>query len=292
MTLRDLGQHIVRHDRQALPRAVLSEMVNGTDLIRLKPHWPALLTVLKTLPDAPPSVSAPYRKIDGERIPLTRQMIAQLNGEFERTGVAIVDVERLLLRREMKSRRKTPIVQWKKGMSKTVPRAEWDRVIALLEHLPDKGAAMRGIPGPPPPTPPKTEKKPYRIETPAYPKRQRTLTSMDDSEAAPDLKPDEILPARAREGLSSHQVNRHHKALGYVQISEAQYRKLHAERRRTLVSARRLVASAPDVPGGLRARHIDSWLLGRTLSAEEHYLEWVLEAYARLPTAQSQCLEK
>lgn len=71
----------------------------------------------------------------------------------------------------------------------------------------------------------------------------------------------------------------------YVEITQARYRKLHEEIRRTRVSPRRLLASAPSPPKGLTPTMIGYWLNGTLRSAEKQLFDYVLKAYRTLPDA-------
>ncbi|GAB5469823.1 MAG: hypothetical protein Kilf2KO_28530 [Rhodospirillales bacterium] len=71
----------------------------------------------------------------------------------------------------------------------------------------------------------------------------------------------------------------------YVAITDEIYEQLHREVHRTGLSPAQLLHGQDEIPKGLTARLISTWLYGTAQSAEAHYLWFVLEGYDALPDA-------
>tara|TARA_R110002073_G_scaffold243846_2_gene405969 strand:- start:459 stop:1286 length:828 start_codon:yes stop_codon:yes gene_type:complete len=78
---------------------------------------------------------------------------------------------------------------------------------------------------------------------------------------------------------------RHVPGTEYVEITDAIYETLHAELRRTRVTPNTLLKHGDDAPRGLQIHTVSNWFSGKILSAEKHYLEYILKCYADLPDA-------
>ena len=71
----------------------------------------------------------------------------------------------------------------------------------------------------------------------------------------------------------------------YVPLTGSIRAELRYQRTRTCVGAGPLLLRRDDKPRGLTASVVGSWLDGRTKSAREHYLHYVLTTWRALPTA-------
>lgn len=73
----------------------------------------------------------------------------------------------------------------------------------------------------------------------------------------------------------------------YIFIGEEELDALRGQRDRTGFGSTKLLKQSDDVPQGLRASLVESWLTGRTVRAKREYLEFVLSAYKKLPDLKS-----
>ncbi len=106
-----------------------------------------------------------------------------------------------------------------------------------------------------------------------------------EGQIIPDLRAEDILPAPRPRKHAPVYKRRQYPGTHYVEITDALYNQLHHEKRRTRVSHKRLLKSRADIPKGLRELTVASWFLGKTLSAEKEYLDYILKCYAELPDA-------
>lgn len=284
LSLRELGHLLAKDHRTEFDPALIRALLDNERLQSFPEAWTDVLAILTVLPDGVTKQGKKY-SYSKDRIFLTPEMTDHINAEFERTRVGPRDVARRVSDKASFETLHKRIFGWKNGAVKTIPKSDWQNVISYLAGLPD--AVF--VPDPHrkrevPKLADEAVKRRAKINKPPPADKKETITNTDDSKAEPDLTPERIQPARQRPNLDNHHLSDNRKLLGYIVIDELQYQKLHNERMRTLVSSRRLVASAPDAPAGIDSRTIDNWFLGRIISAEKEHLEWVLSAYAKLPS--------
>lgn len=267
------------------------------------------------------------------RVPLTQQMVEDLNAEKARTGVgaiallraaeavpagllpsrievlyrgAVRSVEEEIYRFVMQAYRAMPdaVPNSKRPVKNAIGRIPLteemrDRLAAIWAVMPSD--ALEGPDAPPGLTPSiighllgtqseegrrdLTIRRDWWAFLTAY--KAGSLTEPMNVKAAPsvplpDLLGKEIPPPRPRKPAGRIPS---YAGTAYVPITEALYRHLHAEIRRTRVSPKRLLSVLDDCPKGLTARQVSSWLRGTIQSAEERYLDYLSQQYARLPDA-------
>ncbi len=284
LTRREFGHLLAEDHRGRIDSAVIRTLLDGQHLSAYPQAWGDILDILKDLPDGAPKPGSTY-SYTTKRMPLTEEMTELINTEFKRTQISITDVARRIVGTNSFQALNNRIVRWGKGTAETVPISEWQDVVSYLDSLPDAVY----IPDPkrermPPALPEAPEKHIAKIAKPKPPQKPSTITNTDDSRAKPDLTLERIPPIKPRPDLDGHRLSSSRKRLGYVVIDEEQFQRLHAERERTLVSVRRLVASASNAPAGLQSRTVDNWFHGTILSAEKEHLDWVLDTYSKLPS--------
>ncbi|KCZ61431.1 hypothetical protein HY36_16815 [Hyphomonas atlantica] len=244
----------------------------------------ALLSILSALPDRPAHVPKSTYSKASRRISFNEDMRVQLIAELQRTQIVISDlVKRLKHERDRKALAHR-LTRWKRGTVDTVPEDEWLSVIEYLGTIPD---AIKSTPSVTPVESQSVEvvRSMPPIAKPAGAQKKAALTNMDDTRAVPDLALNDVGPAKPRARMKRYRLGESLKRLGYIVISDELYNRLHEERKRTLLSPRRLLASATRPPPDLTSKQVRDWFLGNTLAAEKEHLEWVLNAYADLPDA-------
>lgn len=239
---------------------------------------PQLMAILQALPDRPPP---PVHDRQGhskrgklKRIDLTKEMRQALNKEFERTQLKASDLKVLMQNEDYGADAYRDVGRWRLGNVKSVQENKWRLVMHYLAKIPD--AIIHA------PSSRKDAKTPA-IGKPVRKPRAQAFTSVDDSVPRPDLKPEAIQPPKDRPKIKGYRVSGMHQRLGYVVIDDEIYDRLHALRRQTLVSPRRLILSAHDAPADLEISQVRNWFLGVTLSAEKEHLNWVLNTYESWP---------
>lgn len=284
LTRRELGHKLAKEHRGRFAPSVIRTLLDGHHLSDHPDAWEDILNVLKALPDGSPKPRTTYSYAT-KRISLTHEMIDHINTEFERTRLTISDVARRVAGERSFNALNNRIMRWRKGTAESVPASEWRDVLSYLATLPDVVQVsdpdrVRELPV----AIEQPKRPPPKILKPKAPTKQPTLANTDDSRPEPDLLSERIPTIKPRPRLVDYRLSSNREGLGYVLIDDGCYQRLHRERKRTCVSARRLIASATEVPAGLNARTIDNWLLGNILAAESEHLEWVLIAFRNLPS--------
>lgn len=277
LTLRKLALHIAETDRSKFPPDLLKAMLSECALLEVTDHADDLIEILYAQSDKPMALKNRRAKRDTKRRKvITPEMRVQLNNEIKRTQVSVNGLCRLLFP-EMDTAMINGSVQLvRKGVQTTLPFGIWAPLMDRLRSLPSPGATLSIS---------AASGEMVLPESQHYPEKAEAISLMGDQVCRPDLDREKIEAARPRPNMIGYELSERFERLGYIVIGDRHYQQLHAERRRTLVSSRRLLASANDVPGGLRHHQVSQWFLGKTRCAEKRYLDWVLARYSKLPTA-------
>jgi hypothetical protein len=276
LTLRKLALHIAETDRSKLSPETLNSMLAECPLHSITDHSADLVDILRSHPDTPaPCDNRRAKRDTTRRSVISAEMSAQLDHELTRTAASVSVLARRLFSNMDASKVAQSIYLVRKGILTTLPANIWSPLIEHLQSLPSPGSTF-----------PISESSGEMVLPTAesYPKKAMRLSSVDDSAAAPDLELAQILPSAPRPHMIGYSLSDRLKRAGYVVIDEQLYQALHDQRRRTLVSPRRLLAAADKAPAGLKTHLVKGWFSGQTRCAEGHYLEWVFDRYRSLPS--------
>lgn len=274
LTLRGLALRIIEHDRSLLPPAILKLMLAGRFSKELIEFSSVLLDAVKSERDCA-SIPAGYAKRrSSRRIPVTSEMRALITSQFSNTAQMSV-LERRLFPNMPRTQFQKMMILIMRGEQKTISGSVWSRLSKHFKEI---------------------EKDPFRDRDFDYPeseikmlnapiRKSSPITYQANINLEPDLDRDRIEGVPTDRDISNYRLGARRAELGYVVISDADFAELHAQRLRTCVSVRRLLVASREAPSGLSIKTVQSWFTGRTIAAERCYLEWVLAAYAGLPTA-------
>ena len=113
-----------------LPKTKAAHIVGGYLQTAPKAHLHSLQHLWAALPDAP------------ERIPVTPEMVALLQSEYERTGIGPSALLRGTSSERPSGLSSTQIYYWLRGTAKTAKRRYLDYVLDLWASLPDQSEKM------------------------------------------------------------------------------------------------------------------------------------------------------
>ena len=276
-TLRKLALHIAETDRSKLPPEILNTMLVECPLPTVAEYSNDLVEILRSIPDVPAASKNRYAKRDTTRRTfITEEMRSELDRHLISTRVSVLGLCRTLFPHENPASISSTISQVRNGRQTTLPQHVWRSVIAYLRDIepkaePSNSASSEGIVVVP--------------EAQAYPQKKTSISERRRRSLQPDLNPADIPVAAPRPDIKDYVLSKRLENMGYVVIDDALYEELHAQRRRTCVSAGRLFASSQEVPPDLRDYQIKHWFSGKAKSAERHHIEWILESYRKLPDA-------
>ena len=289
LTLREFGHLVARKHRKHVEAETIRTLIQDERPKLPSDALPELLPILSEMPDKPAHTpKSPYNKAS-KRIAFDTDMHGHLVSELERTQIVITDIARRLKPERGSKALNQRLTQWRHGDAQTVPQDEWLAVIGYLEALPNARKPAPSLKSEKPkPAQPMPQRSAPPIAKPSRPPKRAVITNVDDTRAISDLSSDDLPQVKPRPRMKTYRLGETLKRLGYILISDDLYTLLHEERRRTLVSPRRLIASAKQPPPNLASKQVRDWLLGNTLAAEKEHLDWVLKTYASLPDANDQ----
>lgn len=285
-SLRNLGNYIIETDRSALPPDVLNLLLSECPLHAMRGHEKILLSFLEDVEDVPERSGEALRRFRSEkRVAVTAEMRSILEANFQGPRASISAIRRSLFPELPSGHLSGLIGRILLHQQKSIREDYWLRLMSYLDQI-DPVELPKPTKKPPKKKPDeKPKKKSAAPKIPRAPKLASTISAERVRGVKPDLDPNALNAPKKRPKLSSHRLPQRRIDMGYVLIDEVAYEALHAHRRRTCVSIRRLLKGLADTPTDLRVSTVRSWFDGSTLAAESRLLEWVLQAYASLPDA-------
>ncbi|WP_147372833.1 hypothetical protein [Henriciella mobilis] len=272
LTLRKLGLHIAETDRSAVEPETLSLLLSECPLHALHDQASNLLPIIRRVETAPERLdSGRTRYRSGKRLAVTPAMRALLKTKLQNQQLPLSAIGRSHFPEFPQGRLNTLISRLIYGQQKTLKEDEWLRIKTVLDSVSENEFPTKPTPKP---------------AIPHIPKKQDTATTLSErryQDLRPDLDSETIPSPKSRPALANYKLSDRMINMGYIIIDDELYDRLHAHRRRSGVSIRRLLKSSADAPNDLPVTTVQAWFNGSTLSAERRLVNWVLDAYGNLP---------